>query len=348
MKNDKLVGKIFGIALVLVMIGSMLASLPGSVNAGIAQGPNSLNEKPDSNTANSEGEKHARNTTEDKVELTGRVEPKELYSHIDLPDFGPDVLEEVKQESTTAETYGGIPTFRDVEGRWRWLNKLDGLQDMIRETIRDEMPSCLYPEGSVIAYGYDVKGFFFVVFLERSDFDETLMDEIYGTIDNDAKEINIEDVPVVFKVGSLPKLESERDDVHRPIIGGVQVQNVDQIYLMTSTLGFSAVETDWSDYGYVVAGHLGHDSHTPIGTAMYQPTYPSYPAGIVSDTGGDYVWETVETNPPTNAHAWDAVNEWLEIKTGDSIFSHSGPTPVSGRLSSSGKRLSRRAWKISS
>jgi hypothetical protein len=230
-----------------------------------------------------ESEKHTINITEEKIELTGWVEPEKLYPYIDLPDFGPGVLEEMKmKDPAIVATYGEIPTFVDDKGRRKWLDKLDRL----REGIRDKITSYLYPEGAVIAYGYNVNGFSFVEFIEGSHFDKTLMDEIYQVVDKEAKEIGIEEVPVVFRVGSLPKLDSGRDDVYRPIIGGVQVQNYDKGSVFQSTLGFSAKKA--GTYGYVVAGHLGKDRPTPTGMKIYQPTYPTYPAGTVSDTGGTY------------------------------------------------------------
>jgi uncharacterized delta-60 repeat protein len=36
-----------------------------------------------------------------------------------------------------------------------------------------------------------------------------------------------------------------------------------------------------------------------------------------SDTGSFYSWSTTDSNTPTNSHAWDSANEWLEIRTGD-------------------------------
>lgn len=45
-----------------------------------------------------ESEKHIINITEEKIELTEWVEPEKLYPYIDLPDFGPGVLEEMKMK----------------------------------------------------------------------------------------------------------------------------------------------------------------------------------------------------------------------------------------------------------
>jgi hypothetical protein len=33
--------------------------------------------------------------------------------------------------------------------------------------------------------------------------------------------------------------------------------------------------------GYVVAGHIGYNRPIPNGSTIYQPTYPSYPVGVV-------------------------------------------------------------------
>lgn len=69
------------------------------------------------------------------------------------------------------------------------------------------MPPYLYPEGPVIGYGYNYRGYFEVIFEENIVVEESLMDEIYGMIDGEAKGMDIQEVPVVFKLGGIPTLD---------------------------------------------------------------------------------------------------------------------------------------------
>ena len=62
----------------------------------------------------------------------------------------------------------------------------------------------LYPDGPVISYGYDYQGYLTVYFLEGSDINESLMDEIYGIFDRQGMQMGIDDIPVMFQFESLP------------------------------------------------------------------------------------------------------------------------------------------------
>ncbi|MCK4731429.1 MAG: hypothetical protein KAT65_03125 [Methanophagales archaeon] len=196
-----------------------------------------------------------------------------------IPDFGPEVFEEMKKDPRVLYTYGIIPRFETDEQRRNWLDNLDE----VKNRVRSEMPPYLYPEGPVIAYGYNYRGYYRVTFEENRVVEEPLMDEIYGIINEQAKGMGIQEVPVIFKLGGFPQLEA-RDDYFRPIIGGIQIQQAETFGL--STLGFAA-EGSGSE-GYVVSGHLGFGA-TSIGLNIWQPcVWLSYMAGEVEQTGGTY------------------------------------------------------------
>ena len=198
-----------------------------------------------------------------------------------IPDFGPEVFEEMEKDPRVLDTYGIIPRFGTDGERRNWLDELDE----VKNRVRSEMPPYLYPEGPVIAYGYNYRGYFRVTFEENLVVEESLMDKIYGMINKEAKGMGIQEVPVVFKLESVPELQRTRDDEFRPLIGGVQIQQ-DETYGL-STLGFAA-EDDGGNEGYVVAGHLG-DGATSIGLGIWQPIAEgSYDVGEVEQTGGEY------------------------------------------------------------
>ena len=124
-----------------------------------------------------------------------------------LPKFGPDTLEEIRKHSEVVKVYGKIPSFDNNIQRQRWLTKLRKLSN----NVKGYLPR-LHPEGPIVSYGVNINGFFFVDFEQGAQFDEDMMNETYAIIDEKAKELGIEEVPVVFRVSSVPLLESEKSD----------------------------------------------------------------------------------------------------------------------------------------
>ncbi len=200
-----------------------------------------------------------------------------------IPDFGPEVFEEMRKDPRVLDTRGVIPRFGTDGERRNWLDELSE----IRKAVRNEMPTYLYPESPVIAYGHNYRGYFEVIFEENLVVEESLMGEIYGMVNEEAKGMGIQEVPVVFKLGGFPELHRTRDDYFRPIIGGVQMQGG---WFSIATLGFAAEDTASGDEGYVVTGHLGNGNDpTPVGLWIWQPSaWFGQGAGEVEQTGGTY------------------------------------------------------------
>ena len=100
-------------------------------------------------------------------------------------------------------TYGREREFYIEDERREWLDKLDS----IGSGVRDDMKKYIRPDGPVISYGYSYYGYISVEFLEGSDIDEPLMDEIYDIFDQRGKQMGINDVPVLFQFGSIEVCE---------------------------------------------------------------------------------------------------------------------------------------------
>jgi hypothetical protein len=124
----------------------------------------------------------------------------EVHSELYLPNFGPEVFEKMKNDSKVLATYGKIPTIKIEAQKREWLEKLDE----IRIGIGDEMLPYFYPNGSVISYGYTWEGYFDVGFYKNATVNASLVNEIYGVIDKEAKAKNIQEVPVVFSLEDMP------------------------------------------------------------------------------------------------------------------------------------------------
>ncbi|MCZ7392840.1 MAG: hypothetical protein ABOK23_00670 [Candidatus Methanoperedens sp.] len=120
-----------------------------------------------------------------------------------LPDFGHEVFEKMKNDSKILTTYGNIPTIKIETQKREWLEKLDE----IRIGVREDMLPYVYPNGSVISYGYTWEGYFDVGFYKNATVNASLVNEIYGIIDKEAKEVSIQEVPVAFSLGDMPQLD---------------------------------------------------------------------------------------------------------------------------------------------
>ena len=155
-----------------------------------------------------------KDSIDPELALLGVKDPKELadltreeianLTKKGIPDFGPEVFEEMDKDPRVLDTYGTIPRFETDGERRNWLDELDE----VKNRVRSEMPPYLHPEGPVIGYGYNHRGYFEVIFEENLVVEEPLMDEIYGMINNEAEGMDIQEVPVVFKLESLPQLDA--------------------------------------------------------------------------------------------------------------------------------------------
>jgi len=202
--------------------------------------------------------------------------------YMEIPDFGPEVFEDLKEDPKVRDTRGKIPRFETEKERRDWLDKLDEN----RIYVRDEMRPYLYPEGPVIAYGWYIEGYFDVVFYENITVETSQVDEIYAVIDKQAKKMDIQDVPVAFKTDDFIQLQvSGYDNRYRPIIGGIQVQTIESGIPYLATLGFAVKKKSDGTKGYVVAKHFGNSA----GLQMWQPTVSdSNKVGTVSKLGGHH------------------------------------------------------------
>lgn len=105
-------------------------------------------------------------------------------------------------EPPVIATYGKIPEFEGEEQRQNWYASLDEIGKSVR--MRDKMHPYFYPEGPVIGCGYNLEGYMTVTFLEGTVIEKSLMDKIYEIYFRQAREIDIQEVPVIFEFGAFP------------------------------------------------------------------------------------------------------------------------------------------------
>lgn len=127
------------------------------------------------------------------------------YSKVPI-DIGPEVFDEMEKDQKVIATRGTVPRLEIEEEQHEWIEKLGG----IIHGVRDNMSLYFHPDGPVIAYGCDYQGYIDVSFLEDSDINESLMDEIYGLFDQQGRQMGVTEVPVLFQFSGMP-MEDEGD-----------------------------------------------------------------------------------------------------------------------------------------
>lgn len=100
--------------------------------------------------------------------------------------------------NTVITRYGKLPLLETEEQKESWNSTLEELSNKIKDPLASKY---MYPQGEVVTCGTNEKGYFVILF-KHGNVDEPLMDEIYVLIDNSAKEMKINDIPVEFGYGT--------------------------------------------------------------------------------------------------------------------------------------------------
>ena len=115
--------------------------------------------------------------------------------------------------NTVITRYGKLPDLKTEEQKESWKSSLEELSEKIKDTVVSEY---MYPHGEIVTCGTNSQGYFLILF-RYGNVDEPLLDDIYVLIDNYAKEMGVQDIPVEFGYGiyqaEIP-LDSEHGIYH--------------------------------------------------------------------------------------------------------------------------------------
>ncbi len=100
--------------------------------------------------------------------------------------------------NTVISRYGKLPVLENEEQKENWNSTLEELSNRIEDLVASKY---MYPHGEVMSCGINDRGYFVILF-KYGNVDEPLMDEMYTLIDDSAKEMGIQDVPVEFGYGT--------------------------------------------------------------------------------------------------------------------------------------------------
>ena len=179
-----------------------------------------------------------------------------------LPDYGPQIYEQMEQNKAVIKTMGKIPQIDAEEEKQNWLKTLD----QSGTNLKDQMQPYVNSEGPIISYGINYQGYLTVNILEGVEVNDSFVSEIYSIFDKEGRKQNIEEIPVVFQ--HTPEFKfSARDSLWPTLFGGIKVRNQNNEF---STLGFAAVDPSTGQEGFLVAGHTVYTTGG-IGSKMYQP-----------------------------------------------------------------------------
>lgn len=115
-----------------------------------------------------------------------------------LPDYGPQIFEEAKNEPGFIATRGTMPVITDAEEKVEWGETAG---DCIHSFRSDLSPYMKSSGGILTGYGYNYRGYIFVAFDPKSieSVNDSMIDEIYLIIEDHCEQEGINEVPVVFE-----------------------------------------------------------------------------------------------------------------------------------------------------
>ncbi|WP_135603647.1 hypothetical protein [Methanococcoides sp. NM1] len=100
-------------------------------------------------------------------------------------------------EHEAIASVGTLPEFNTVEEKQEWILGLKELNEGLKDGM---VSSYMYPYGEVLTCGYNSNGILVILF-ENKTIEQDTMDEIYTFVDEKARDLNIQDVPVEFGRG---------------------------------------------------------------------------------------------------------------------------------------------------
>ncbi|WP_319506142.1 hypothetical protein [uncultured Methanolobus sp.] len=98
-----------------------------------------------------------------------------------------------------------------------------------------------HPNGPVIAQGYSHGSYVSISILTGSDVDEETLDSIYNIIEQEANEVGIENVPVVFMYEDIPIEDEEQPDTEETDVESSIDEPGNETETTNTTPGFSAL-----------------------------------------------------------------------------------------------------------
>jgi hypothetical protein len=135
---------------------------------------------------------------------------EEHAENFSLPDYGPETFEKAANLSGFVVAKGTMPVITDESEKTEWL-------DLLVQCIRANDKIINYygaSGGPVLSFGTNIYGYLSVELDSASleKVNDSVIDEIYQTIDEAAEEEGVSDIPVVFMWGERAQAEVHEDE----------------------------------------------------------------------------------------------------------------------------------------
>lgn len=139
---------------------------------------------------------------------------------LSLPDYGPEIFEKAANSSRFIAARGTMPVITDESEKRQWT-------DLLTQCARsnDKIDNYFVSSGEpVVSFGTSIDGYLEVGINSASsgNINDSVIDEIYQTIDEAAQEEGVSEVPVVFIWSGRPQTD---EAVYDPAIEGSGFDN---------------------------------------------------------------------------------------------------------------------------
>ncbi|GEM_PF-960624 len=171
----------------------------------------------------------------------------------------------VKEDKGLIEIKGKSPVLSSDEQKKNCYSNLH----TVDKALHEDMKQYLYPNGPVIRYGWNIEGYYTVVFYENMEISQSQINEIYDLISETAIKTSADGVTVAFLKDDFSKEEvyAGYDNKERPVIGAIKISAFKNLSVKSATLGFPVKDTN-DNKGYVTAKHFA----SILGLYIYQPS----------------------------------------------------------------------------
>ena len=203
------------------------------------------------------------------AESTDSTQDELLEDEYYLPTYGANTFATLNEESDTISTFGSVPDINDDKEKIEWISTLRVSGNNSMDKIEPYFESS---GGALLGYGVDYGGYMFIEYDNElaDDIDDSMINELYDIINEDAKEMGISNVPVAFIKAESVQLDS-RTTEWTSLIGGIKIVTSNGA---GSTLSFAAEDSSGNE-GFVISGHAAYKGGG-VGTNIYQPDTSRY------------------------------------------------------------------------
>lgn len=135
---------------------------------------------------------------------TNQDEPVDYY----LPDYGAKTFESLKGDSNVIAIRGSMPEITELNEKREWLETLNTCVYNSQSELHPYMKEF---GGPLAGFGYSYEGYLFIDIDagSKETVDENTIEKLYEILNEDAKSLGVNEVPVVFEWQHIVAVEDD-------------------------------------------------------------------------------------------------------------------------------------------